>query len=127
MRVQASDRGTLTSLEPVELVLEGSVKTGWRTRRISGAVAGVSQPHRSFEGTREYLLLVRDADVIYTEPRLEAIARVNADGQVIPEPQWVWRMIFREYRYSLADRMLGLIIGIRFENQDEIFVELDPQ
>lgn len=127
MRVQASDRGTLTSLEPVDLVLEGTVRTGWRIRSISGAVGGMSLPHPDFENAREYRSLVREGDVIYTEPHLEAIARVDAEGQVIPEPQWSWRVTYREYRYSLADRVLGLILGIHFENQDALFVELDPQ
>jgi hypothetical protein len=129
IRVEPSNRKTLAELEPVTLHLEGSIETSWRTRPISGAVEGILLADREVEKTRRYLLLLRSENVIYTDKGGqpgEAIGEVDEDGRLIVDPKWSWRVIYREYRYTLADRLLVLVHGVIAKNQEGLFIELDP-
>lgn len=115
------------SKSAIELFVSGTIQKNGRTQRVSGMVNGVSLPYAETTSAREYQSLLRIDDRIATDRSKQELASIGSNEEVVTDLDWQWTITYREYRYTIKDRLAALMFGIWVKNTQFISINVDPR
>ena len=123
------------AIQDVALKITGTAIVHGKRLDLIEIIDGVSVSAANIKGSRFYLLLGADDYQVFTvgcnafslgkDCRI-GLGAIDADNVLIPHGDWKWTAKYREYRYSLKDRLAALAFGVLVKNSNDFYVELDP-
>lgn len=116
---------------PVALKLDAYVPALGHS--ISMEAEGISVPATDIEGVAYYMPFFRLGHTIFAaktlyldQPGVRAsiieVATIDAYGQVQENDTWALDFLYREYRYTLKDRLAALAFGIWVKNSETLML-----
>ncbi len=114
---------------PVELLIKGSLpsKSG---KEIEETLSGISLPYGAGAGAYTFQSLYIRENVLFavnsylSTNQAKALAEVDSEGQVLFYSEWIPEAIYREYRYTLQDKLSALLFGAKVKNQEDLSLSL---
>jgi hypothetical protein len=121
---------------PVTLNVKGWAEVNGRRKHVAMESDGMLFSHQKIPGASVYMQLFQIGNTLYvannlylsTDTEMEndsiiAIGSVDAEGNVTENDNWSFHIIYREYRYTLRDRLYALAAGHLVENREDLIFE----
>ncbi len=116
---------------PVQLRISGTIPSKYN-KSIEENLDGISLPYKNLGTSYTYqILFLQDAN-LYTAPnflsksdKAQKIGTVNEQGEVQFSPEWTPKFVYREYRYTLQDKLSALLFGVKVHDQEDLSLTLE--
>lgn len=115
------------SKSAIELFVTGTITKNGRSQLVSGSVSGVSLPYPNTTSVREYQTVERSDDIILSDRSRHELATIDSENKVSTDLDWQWTVTYREYRYTVKDRLAALMFGVWVKNTQFVSIDVDPR
>lgn len=73
--------------------------------------------------------LFRDRDTVIARERLSdgaffPIGRIDSDGELVLDSNYELQVVYRQYRYTLHDRIVGSVLGTDTKDSDSVLISI---
>lgn len=123
---------------PVELTLKGQYEKNGHVHEVLTQINGVSVPLLSQDKAFLYSQLFVLDQTLYSAASLyirneadrrqvKALASIDAEGHVLANLDWNFTAQYREYRYTLEDRLTALAFGTLVHNSEDVSISVEKK